>query len=241
MNLTKSNVLKLFKTSYSKCIKKSSEKTRSIGDKAVHLQNLSKLGFNVPTFFVFSKKTLTELKSSESIFNIVNNAFIGAGKELPDKVAIRLSGTFDTSKLVKASTEVDTTPESLTKNVLMMVREVNSKKIKDYLKENNVDDFNYSIIVQEMVYGDKDEFSCKGMLVTTNPSRKANEYFSELKFKKPVAETINLEELELRNPMVKHRLDNLVWEVKKQYKCDQHIKFVIDNPIIYILSTSTYK
>lgn len=224
------------------------DKTKRIGNKAVQLQRLEKLGFNVPTFFVFSEKTLERVGSNDSLYMTIENAFRGAGKKMPPRVSVRSSGSVSAAGRMKTLLDVSTDKVSLVNAFREVEESTKSPRLRKYLKMKGVEDFTYSIIVQEMVYGTQTDLSCSGVLITTNPYDTNDEYYAEIVFnsmgdvlmdgsKTPML----LHNLEDVNPIAKNKLDNLVWEIKKQFDCDQEVEFVLEGSMIYVLQTRDYK
>ena len=101
--------------------------------------------FNVPRFIVISKNSLKRIKSDDELYNrIVNNFISRYGNKLPKKVSIRLSLSKDGISKMNPIIDLDFEKVKLVKSFL---------NVKDFLDSIKDKEFTYSIIIQEMVYG----------------------------------------------------------------------------------------
>lgn len=222
--------------------------TDRIGNKARNLQELEKKGFNVPRFIVFSEHTLTNVKSNDELYNTIVNGFKSKyGKKLPKRVSVRSSGTTSTPGRMATILDVTTDKESLIEAFNEVGDSTTSLRLKKYLKAKNIKNFSYSIIVQEMVFGNQSELSCSGVLLTVNPYTKGYDYYAELMFNSFGDVLMNgnetpvgMKELEQINPLGKEKLDIVVNDVRKYFGESQEVEFVIQGTSIYVLQVRGY-
>lgn len=226
-------------------------KKNKVGNKAINLKKLEELGFNVPNFVVISESSLKHFKSDKHIYESVKQYFFSKyGGNTPKLVSVRSSGSVSTPGRMKTILNVSLeSEEAFIKAFNEVKKSTTSQKLKKYLKVKGVEDFTYSIVIQEMVFGNLTTSSCSGVLITTNPYDKStSEYYLEAVLNNTgdalmSGETtpIHLEELSLVNPIAKEKLDSVVSEIKKQFETNQEVEFVIQGMQIFILQTRDYK
>lgn len=222
--------------------------TERIGKKAKNLIELEKKGFNVPRFVVFSEATLSRVKSNEELYKTIVNGFRSKyGRNIPKKVAVRSSGTTSTPGRMATILDVSTDKESLVEAFNKVGDSTTSTRLKKYLKAKNVNNFTYSIIVQEMVFGNMSDLSCSGVLLTVNPYDNKHDYYAEVVFNsfgdvlmsgEETPETLT--DLINSNPLGKEKLDIVVNDIRKYFGESQEVEFVIQGTSVYVLQTRGY-
>ncbi|MDC7249168.1 MAG: PEP/pyruvate-binding domain-containing protein [Sphaerochaetaceae bacterium] len=219
-----------------------------IGKKARNLQELENKGFNVPRFVVFSEATLKRVTTNEQLYKTIENGFRSKyGMRLPNKVAVRSSGTTSTPGRMATILNVSTDKDSLVKAFNEVGDSTTSTRLKKYLKAKNVTNFTYSIIVQEMVFGTQSDLSCSGVLLTVNPYGSEFDYYAEFLFNSFGDDLMSgnktpelLESLVEKNPLAKERLDIVVNDIRKYFGESQEVEFVIQGTSVYVLQTRGY-
>ena len=124
-----------------------------------------------------------------------------------------------------------------------------SERAIAYRKNNGIaDDMGTGVIIQKMVFGNRNEDSCTGVLFTRNPNTGSaeiyGEYLTNAQGEDVVAGTITpkpISELATEMPVACHKLYDIALKLEEKYNDMQDIEFTIDSGELYILQTRTGK
>lgn len=224
---------------------------QNIGKKCSNLLKLEKLMVNVPNFILLTKEELNKFSGNwtkeekEFLKYLVESKFNAKYRaSIPKKFSVRSSGSI--SAPGRMDSVLNVTEDSLTNAVNIVLSSIKSDKLHKYLDLKKVENFSYSIIIQEMVQGDATSNSCSGVLLTENPFDvnvggiyveflpKSNG--TELMSGKRTPET-NLQDF---NPHGFNSLIKQINKVSKLFSGNMEVEFVIEGKVAYILQVREY-
>ena len=149
-----------------------------MGKKNENLERFEKIVFSrVPKFITLPMENLIGKTLFELQKEIDGNFQNKYGNDITkSNFSVRSSGSVSTPGRMK--TILDSNMDSVGGDLAKVYRSTQSDKLKTYLEMKGVEDFKVDIIIQEMVYGNKNKKSCSGVLLTKNPftSNFANEF-----------------------------------------------------------------
>ena len=124
-----------------------------------------------------------------------------------------------------------------------------SERAIAYRKNNNIsDDMGTAIVIQKMVFGNRNEDSCTGVLFTRNPNTGEDEGYGEFlvnaQGEDVVAGTVTprpIHEMKKWNPSVFEELEAVAEKLETHYREMQDIEFTVEDGKLYILQTRTGK
>lgn len=152
--------------------------------------------------------------------------------------------------LIKKSTG-KVVPQDPFKQLLMAIEAVfkswNNQRARTYRKLNNIpDDMGTGVIVQQMVFGNRDDISASGVAFTRDPGtgqrRVFGEYLVKAQGEDVVAGTRNpqkLDEMAYQFPKLYKQFIAICRKLEDNYKEMQDIEFTIETGKLYILQTRT--
>lgn len=155
-------------------------------------------------------------------------------------------------ELYKKETKNDF-PEDPLEQILLAVDAIfnswNTDRARYYRKLNDISDkIGTGVVIQEMVFGNYNEFSGTGVAFTRNPSTGEKEIFGEYLLEAQgedivagIRTPLPLSTLEKKLPEVYKEFLNICNELEKTYKNMQDIEFTIENKKLFILQTRNGK
>lgn len=125
----------------------------------------------------------------------------------------------------------------------------NNERAKYYRKLNNIsDEMGTAVVVQEMVFGNLNEFSGTGVAFSRNPSNGENEIFGEFLLKAQgedivagIRTPLPISQLKDKLPKIYEEFLKISTLLEKHYKNMQDIEFTIENNKLFILQTRNGK
>lgn len=140
-----------------------------MGKKNENLERFEKIAFSrVPKFITLPMENLIGKTLSELQKDIDCGFQNKYGNDITkSNFSVRSSGSISTPGRMK--TILDSDINSVGEDLAKVYRSTQSDRLKTYLEMKGVDDFKVDIIIQEMVYGNKNKKSCSGVLLTKNP------------------------------------------------------------------------
>jgi len=125
----------------------------------------------------------------------------------------------------------------------------NSDRAKIYRKLNKIpDEWGTAVIVQEMIFGNKGEDSCSGVLFTRNPNTGVNEFMGEFLVNAQgedvvagTAKPTPLDEMKEWDVDTFNILAKTAVKLEEHYLDMQDIEFTVENGKLYILQTRSGK
>ncbi|MGL6064376.1 MAG: pyruvate, phosphate dikinase [Fusobacteriaceae bacterium] len=144
-------------------------------------------------------------------------------------------------------------PENPIEQILLAVDAIfnswNTDRAKYYRKLNDIsDNVGTGVVIQEMVFGNYNEFSGTGVAFTRNPSTGEKEIFGEYLLEAQgedivagIRTPLPLSTLKKELPEVYEEFVTICKELEKTYKNMQDIEFTIENKKLFILQTRAGK
>ncbi|MGL4687912.1 MAG: pyruvate, phosphate dikinase, partial [Fusobacteriaceae bacterium] len=144
-------------------------------------------------------------------------------------------------------------PENPIEQILLAVDAIfnswNTDRAKYYRKLNDIsDNVGTGVVIQEMVFGNYNEFSGTGVAFTRNPSTGEKEIFGEYLLEAQgedivagIRTPLPLSTLKKELPEVYEEFVRICKELEKTYKNMQDIEFTIENKKLFILQTRAGK
>lgn len=139
--------------------------------------------------------------------------------------------------------------EQLLSCVLAVFDSWDNDRAKLYRKLNNIDEnAGTAVVIQQMVFGNKNDQSATGVLFSRNPSNGVAQMTGEFLIKAQGEDVVsgshtplNLEELRDHNEQAYDTLLEISERLEKKYKQIQDIEFTIEDGKVYILQARTAK
>jgi pyruvate,orthophosphate dikinase len=224
-----------------------------LGSKGIGLSSIFSLGLNVPSGFVITtdlckeyyrnNKQLPqgfdeELTQAINLLEKKTNKVLG--KDLLVSVrsgsAVSMPGMMDT--VLNATGDIEVHVKKVLES-WMSFRAVTYRKLHDIPEHLGT-----AVIIQAMVFGDKDELSGTGVVFTRNPSNGQRELYGEF-LRQVQGEALvagthtpsDLKELEILMPEVYKELSQACSMLENYYSDMQDIEFTIESGRLYILQT----
>ncbi|NIT54884.1 MAG: hypothetical protein GWN00_01150 [Aliifodinibius sp.] len=124
-----------------------------------------------------------------------------------------------------------------------------SERARVYRKLHNIpDDLGTAVIIQQMVYGNRNDKSCSGVIFSRNPATGNAEVYGDYL---PCAQgedvvsgirpTYPIKKLKNFNPKIYEELVSIVADLEKHYGDMQDVEFTVDDGELYILQTRSGK
>lgn len=125
----------------------------------------------------------------------------------------------------------------------------NNPMAKAYREENNIShNYGSSIIVQAMVFGNKNSKSATGILATRHPATGENKFYGQYLINAQGEDTVknnriskSIKDLEYEMPEIYNELINISHKLEKVNKYSQEIEFTVENGKLWILKTRNGK
>lgn len=158
----------------------------------------------------------------------------------------------DFKNIIKNEKKIDF-PQDPYKQLFMSINAIfnswNNKRAKLYRSFNNIpENIGTAVIIQEMIYGNKNYSSGTGVIFTRNPSNGNNEFFGEYLIKAQGEDLVSglktpyeINSLKINNIKIYNELTTIGKKLEKYYKDMQDIEFTIEDNKLYILQTRSGK
>ena len=226
-----------------------------LGNKGANLVTMTKLGLPVPPGFILSVDSYAEYKKSgklpeaeikQSIADLENHTGRKLGKEL--QVSVRSSAPVSMPGMMDTILNVNDIADMKTAAKRVFDSWDNLRAV-EYRRLNNIPaDLGTAVIIQAMVFGNKDVNSGTGVVFSRDPSTGQKELFGEYlsqaqgedlvsgaKTPKPIAN------LKKHMPGVYSQLQEMAELLESHYQDMQDIEFTIESKRLYILQTRSAK
>ncbi|MGL5100780.1 MAG: pyruvate, phosphate dikinase, partial [Fusobacteriaceae bacterium] len=144
-------------------------------------------------------------------------------------------------------------PESPESQILMAIESIfkswNNERAKIYREINGINsNIGTAVVVQEMVFGNFNEFSGTGVAFTRNPSTGEKLLFGEYLLKAQGEDIVagirtpeKIESLKIQLPEIYQEFIEICEKLENEYRDMQDIEFTIENRKLYILQTRNGK
>ena len=139
--------------------------------------------------------------------------------------------------------------DQLLMSILAVLNSWDSNRAKEYRKINNIgDDIGTAVVVQKMVFGNKNQNSASGVLFSRDSSTghpyPTGEFLIAAQGEDVVSGTRTPEDfslLEIKNEKAYQKLFEICRLLESKYKTVQDIEFTIDDNNVYVLQTRSAK
>lgn len=226
-----------------------------LGNKGANLVTMTRVGLPVPPGFTISIKAYKEYEHSgklplKEIEQGLSQLAKQTGKKLGEDllVSVRSSapvsmpGMMDTVLNLGEPTEIMTAIERV-------FASWNNKRAIEYRRLNQIPpDLGTAVIVQAMVFGNKDKNSGTGVVFTRNPSTGDKELFGEYLEQAQGEDLVAgkktpqpIKTLKLQLPEVYTQLETKADALERHFRDIQDIEFTVEDGKLYILQTRAGK
>jgi len=226
-----------------------------LGNKGANLVTMTRLGLPVPPGFILSVEAYTEYKRSGRLPEAeIKQALVALEKQAGKKLGKELQVSVRSSAPVSMPGMMDT---------ILNVKDLDGMKIAakrvfdswdnmravEYRRLNNIPaDLGTSVIVQAMVFGNKDANSGTGVVFSRDPSTGQKglfgEYLSQAQGEELVSGTRTpkpITTLKKHMPNAYAQLQEMAELLEKHYRDMQDMEFTIESKRLYILQTRSAK
>ena len=233
----------------------SCENKALLGNKGANLVTMTKLGFPVPPGFVMSidaykqyKKTgeLPEDEIEHSIAILEEEVGQGLGGGL--EVSVRSSGPVSMPGMMDTLLNVKDTNQ-IKAAVKQVFDSWDSPRAIEYRRVNRISShLGTAVVVQAMVFGNKDSNSGTGVVFTRNPSTGESGLFGEYLAQAQGEDIVSgsstpqpVSALRSQMPEAYAELERLTGLLESHYRDMQDVEFTIESGRLYILQTRSGK
>ena len=226
-----------------------------LGNKGANLVIMTSLGLPVPPGFIISVDAYFEYKRSgclpesqirQALATLEKQVGKKLGKDLQaslrSSAPVSMPGMMDTVLNVKNLTEMKAAAK-------LVFDSWDNIRAVEYRRLNGIpSDLGTSVIVQMMVFGNKDAFSGTGVVFSRDPSTGQKELFGEYLSQAQGDDLVSgtrtpspIADLQSRMPDVYTQLQEIVKSLESHYRDMQDIEFTIQSRKLYILQTRSAK
>jgi pyruvate, orthophosphate dikinase len=226
-----------------------------LGNKGANLVTMTRLGLPVPPGFILSVDSYAKYKKSgklpeaeikQSIADLENRTGKKLGKEL--QVSVRSSAPVSMPGMMDTILNVNDIADMKTAAKRVFDSWDNLRAV-EYRRLNNITaDLGTAVIIQAMIFGNKDANSGTGVLFSRDPSTGQKglfgEYLSQAQGEDLVsgAKTpVPIAHLKKHMPAVYAQLQEMAELLERHYHDMQDIEFTIESKRLYILQTRSAK
>lgn len=183
----------------------------------------------------------------ETVLGIEKDKFKGKPKKF--KTVEDLNGFYE-GIFKKHKVEIPSSPEEQIYNCIVSVFDSwNNDRAKLYRSINKIDEnAGTAVVIQKMVFGNKNNLSATGVLFSRNPSNGKNQLSGEYLVCAQGEDVVSgshtpkgLSELEFEMPEIYKDLKKISKDLEYKYQQVQDIEFTIENEKLYILQARTAK
>jgi hypothetical protein len=229
------------------CLDTTKEASKQLyGTKALRLAYMIQKGMPVPDGFVIRSEADDE-EIAYSIDNIISETEKQTGKKLGDKnnslrLAVRSSPSQSMPGLLLTELGIST-KEDLISAIKRVRNSWDSTSAETYRKKKNIREEGTAVIIQPMIYGDKNDNSASGVLFTRDVMTGKNKLTGRFAIKRKgediVArkdiQTQSMDELNKKFPEVYSELAKIKGILETEFKNVQDVEFVIEDKKLWLL------
>jgi len=226
-----------------------------LGNKGANLVTMTRLGLPVPPGYILSVDSYAEYKRSsrlpeteikQAVADLEKHAGKKLGKELQVSVRssapVSMPGMMDTVLNVKDMADMKTAAKQVFDSW-------DNMRAVEYRRLNNIAaDLGTAVIIQAMVFGNKDANSGTGVVFSRDPSTGHKELFGEYLSQAQGEELVSgartpgpIADLKKRMPTVYSHLQEMSELLENYYHDMQDIEFTVESKKLYILQTRSAK
>lgn len=218
-----------------------------LGNKGANLCEMYNLGLPVPYGFILSthsNKLTDELL--EEIKFIVSQFEGILGKDL--FFSVRSSPIFSMPGMMDSVLNVDSY-EDLFNAIDTVLNSWNNKRAMIYRENHSIpDELGTAIIIQKMVFGNKNENSGSGVIFSSNPNNNEKNIMGEILFEAQGEDIVlgrvtpqSIQELKNKSYRTYKKLEKISKKLENHFSEVQEIEFTIEDEKLYILQTRNIK
>jgi pyruvate,orthophosphate dikinase len=226
-----------------------------LGNKGANLITMTRLGLPVPPGFILSVDTYTEYKRTGKLPETeIKQALTALEKQTGKKLGAGLQVSVRSSAPVSMPGMMDTVLNvNDIADMKMAAKRVfdswDNLRAVEYRRLNNIPaDLGTAVIIQAMVFGNKDANSGTGVVFSRDPSTGQKELFGEYLSQAQGEELVSgtstpslIADLKKRMPAVYAQLQEMAELLENHYHDMQDIEFTIESRKLYILQTRSAK
>ena len=223
----------------------------SNSSKAANLEKLQAIGVRVPVFTILTSDVIAYIKESHepkhklaSVLGLRSELHIETSKKT---WSIRSSGNYSTPGRMSTVLNIDSEMSSMYNGFKQVVESSKSKRLSKYLDVKNIDDFEFEIIVQEMIDASTSKTDCSGVLTTIHPVTQMPGLYGNIAIgqrgDKLMSGTVNSHSLYDIPDFDMTGYLSLIKQVdiiKRHFTEPQEIEFVIKGSVAWILQTRNF-
>jgi pyruvate,orthophosphate dikinase len=222
-----------------------------VGNKGYNLSMLTKWNITVPKFFIIPSITVKDLSAYEfwkSGSSDIKNDISKELKRYAKNVSVRSSGYISMPGMM--DTFLDVEHDQVFDRIKDICESWNSDRALSYRHLMKIDhEPKFAIIIQEMVYGDMDEHSGSGVVLTINPNTGNKELYGEYKpmskgdhIMSGKTDVLNISELKKTKPNIYNVLSEYAENIERRSFSGkpQEIEFTYEFGTLYILQTRDF-
>lgn len=143
----------------------------------------------------------------------------------------------------------DTIEQQLRGSIKAVWDSWNSERATTYRKINNIpDDWGTAVVIQQMVFGNRNDKSCSGVMFTRNPATGDDNLYGEYLVNAQGEDVVsgvrtpkNIHTMTDWNTEIYEQIKELSDQLEEVYKDMQDVEFTVDDGELYILQTRTGK
>ncbi len=226
-----------------------------LGNKGANLVTMTRLGLPVPPGFVISIEAYKEYERNGKLpLEDIEQALSLLAKQTGKKLGEDLMVSVRSSAPVSMPGMMDTVlnlrePAEIISAVKHVFDSWDNLRAVEYRRLNQIpSDLGTSVIVQVMVFGNKDKNSGTGVVFTRNPSNGNKELFGEYLDQAQGEDLVSgrktpqpIETLKLQMPEVYAQLETMADVLERHFGDMQDIELTVENRKLYLLQTRAGK
>ncbi|MDO8473591.1 MAG: putative PEP-binding protein [Dehalococcoidia bacterium] len=226
-----------------------------LGNKGANLVTMARLGLPVPPGFVISVDSYREFKKTGQLpLKEIDAALAALEKRSGSKLGEGLAVSVRSSAAASMPGMMDTVLDVRQRDMMIdSVRKVFSSwdnaRAEEYRRISNISaEMGLAVIIQAMVFGNRDMRSGTGVVFTRNPSNGDKGLFGEY-LPRALGEDLvsgratpgTIDALHSQMPDVFSQLDDLGRQLESHFKDMQDIEFTVESGKLYMLQTRSGK
>ena len=226
-----------------------------LGNKGANLVTMTRVGLPVPPGFTISIEAYKEYQRSgklplEEIEQALSALAKQAGKKLGEDLLVSVRSSAPVSMPGMMDTVLNLKePAKIMTAVKRVFKSWDNRRAIEYRRLNRIPpDLGTAVIVQAMVFGNKDKNSGTGVVFSRNPSNGDKELFGEYLEQAQGEDLVAgkktpqpIETLKLQLPEVYTQLETVANTLERYFRDIQDIELTVEDGKLYILQTRTGK
>lgn len=231
------------------------EEKNQLGNKGANLVTMNKLGLPVPPGFILSIDAYRRFKDSsdlpyDEIQRGLEYVHQKTGWSFGNKLQVSVRSSAPVSMPGMMDTVLNISDEALmTAAIIRIFESWDNIRAVEYRRLNHIPStLGTAAVIQTMVFGNADEQSGTGVVLSRNPNTGESGLFGEYlphaqgeALVSGVVTPLSISELKIRIPEVYQELSRISQKLEDYFKEMQDIEFTVESGKLYILQTRTGK